>query len=97
MNTQTGLRAVILAGAIAAALFWVYGIYFLMANASPTGDGMELVTIVPMTVILAALTVPALLLARGGRHQIWAAGFLAVSILANYFLWRQILIDLAPG
>jgi hypothetical protein len=58
---------------------------------------MELVAIVPMTIVFAALTLPALLIARKGRHLLVATGFVAASLLANYFLWRALLSDLAPG
>lgn len=96
-NDKSWLRAGVLIAALGAAAFWVYAVYYLIANASPTGGGMELVAIFPLTVILAALTLPALLLARKGRHLLVAAGFAAVSILVNFYLWRQLLIDLAPG
>jgi hypothetical protein len=97
MGDSKWLRAVVLIVALAAAAFWVYSIYYLIANASPTGGGMELVAIVPMTIVFAALTLPALLIARKGRHLFWATGFVAASILANFFLWRQLLFELAPG
>jgi hypothetical protein len=97
MGKPSWLRAVILTVAVGTAAFWVYAIYYLIANTNPTGGGMELVAIVPLTVVFAALKLPALLLARKGRHLIWAGGLVAASILANFFLWQQILIDLAPG
>jgi hypothetical protein len=93
---QTRLRAAVLVVSTGAAAFWVYAVYYLIANASPTGGGMELVGIVPLTVVLAALTVPALLLARKGRYLLFAGGLVATSILANAFLWRALLNDLAP-
>jgi hypothetical protein len=97
LDKQSWLRAGILAASVGAAAFWAYAVYHLIATTSSTGGGMELVAIVPMTIVFAALTLPALVLAHKGRHLIWAAGFLVASILANSFLWRQILIDLAPG
>ena len=97
MGDSNWLRSGVLIVALAAAAFWVYSIYYLIANASPTGGGMELVAIVPMTIVFAALTLPALLIARKGRRLLVATGFVAASLLANFFLWRQLLIDLAPG
>jgi hypothetical protein len=97
MDKQSSLRGAALAVAAASALFWVYGIYYLIANANPRGGGMELVAIVPMTVIFAALTIPAVNLARRNRRLGLALGLAAVSLIANLLLWRQILIDLAPG
>jgi hypothetical protein len=97
MGDNKWLRLGVLTVALAAAAFWVYSIYYLIANASPTGGGMELVAIVPMTIVFAALTLPALLIARKGRRLLVATGFVAASLLANFFLWRQLLIDLAPG
>lgn len=97
MSDSKWLRAIVLVVALGATAFWIYSIWYLIANASPTGGGMELVGIVPMTIVFAALTLPALLIARKGRHLYWATGFVAASILANFFLWRQLLVDLAPG
>jgi hypothetical protein len=97
MDKRSWLRVAAFAVAAASALFWAYGIYYLIANANPRGGGMELVAIVPMTVIFAALTIPAVNLARRNRRLGLAVGLAAVSLVANLLLWRQILSELAPG
>ena len=87
-------RIALLLVAAALGVFWVYAIYYIITSTTPQGGGMEMVAIVPMTVLFGALTVPAFLTAWRGRTG-WSIGFAAVSLVANFLLWRQILSELA--
>ena len=94
-STQPTLRIAALAVATVEAVFWIYAIIYVIRQANPMGDGMELVVIVPLSVLFGALTLPALLLARKGKWLKTSLAFALVSAVANFLLWRQILSELS--
>jgi hypothetical protein len=89
------LRMAALTVAAAEAVFWVYSIIYVIRHANPMGDGMELVAIMPLSVLFGALTLPALLLARGGRWIKTSVAFALASGVANFLLWQEILYELS--
>lgn len=84
------LRRTVLALGVANTVFWLWTFHFIGAHASPTGDGMEWLAVVPFGALFAAGVVPPVLLALVGRW-LWAALLmvLAVSVL-NALLLAQI-------
>jgi len=97
--TETGKSArwTILAIAGAQAMFWLYTIYYVIARANPKGDGFELVAIMPMSLIFLVFVLPAFLKARAGRSLKAAAILCLIGLAANFFVWAQILSELAPA
>jgi uncharacterized membrane protein YpjA len=96
--TETGKSArwTIMAIAAAQAVFWLYTIYYVIARANPKGDGFELVAIMPMSLIFLVFVLPAFLKARAGRSLKAAAILCLIGLAANFFVWAQILSELAP-
>ena len=58
-------RYFVIALACAQTAYWLYTFRLIAVNASPIGDDMEFVAIVPFGFIFLALVVPSLMLALG--------------------------------
>ena len=99
MISNARLRLIVLGVAGAETLFWLYTGYYVSGHANPQGDGMEMLAMVPMTIIFLALVVPALILGvLGGWFALAskiAAGFAVVGLIANAIIWTEILAELA--
>jgi hypothetical protein len=88
-------RIVVLAAAIAQALFLLYTWWYVPAHANPKGDGMELVALVPLTIIFLVFVLPALTMGIGGRGLRVAVVLLLIGGIANFLLWTEILSEFA--
>ena len=94
---RSRLRTLVLLGAGAETLFWLWTFSYISARANPMGDGMEWLAEVPMSFIFVLFTLPALLLARRGQDR-WlpiAAVLVLVSAATNALLWSEILSEFA--
>ncbi len=93
------LRRLLLAVAGAATVFWIYTFFHIARVANPKGDGMEWMAEFPLTVIFGLLVLPALVAAlsagRSPRALKIFAAILALGILADIWVWAQILGEFA--
>jgi hypothetical protein len=94
--SRAPLRVTVLGLAAAQTAFWIYTWYYLIRNANPMGDGMELVATVPLTFIFLVFVLPGFLLALNRRALIAALVLLGIGLLANAALWTQILSEIRP-
>jgi hypothetical protein len=98
MLTRKRLCLAVLGVAAAETLFWLYTFYYIDRHANPLGDGLELIALVPMTMIFLMGVLPALVLGLLGlRFQI-AAVFAVIWVggaaIADAVIWKQILQEL---
>ncbi|GGC60677.1 hypothetical protein GCM10010994_19120 [Chelatococcus reniformis] len=75
--------------------FWIYTFVVIGRTANPMGDGMELVALVPMTMIWACLTLPATVLSIWRRSVPLALLLHLVAIAAFGWIWSEISAELA--
>ncbi len=75
-------------------LFWIYTFFYISQHANPLGDGMEMVAVVPMTIIAVFLAFPAFALSISGRTWWLAASFALAAAVANGVVWAQVLGEL---
>lgn len=78
----------------AQAVFWVYSIAYIIRSANPKGDGMELVAVMPMTLVFAVFVIPALMLSFFTRLHRVGVTLGVIGACANGFLWNEILAEL---
>lgn len=90
------LRRIALYGSAAQVAFWLFFAIFIAWSANPRGDGMEWLAMVPATLILLGLVLPALLLSVLGRLSVAAAVLAGAGAVLNAFLFVQILGELHP-
>lgn len=96
--TGKSARITIVAIAAAQTLFWIYTIYHIISRADPKGDGFELVAIMPMSLIFILLVLPALMMGVNKRENLLMPAILCIlGLLANFFVWGQILSELTPA
>jgi hypothetical protein len=74
-------------GALAAA-FWLRAIYVIVARDGVPDSLTAMVSIAPLSIIFAALTIPALELSIRGRWPKMALAFAGASAVANAVWWR---------
>ena len=99
LSTNPKVRAIrigVPALGAAETLFWAYTVHFVFSRANPTGDGMEILALFPMTLILLLGSLPGLVL--GLFRSTVSAGllFVVASLLANVVVWPQLLGELGP-
>ena len=89
------LRASVLLAVGAQSLFLVFLTVFLFNHADPKGDGMEMVGVgAAFMLIFLPLSLPAFLLAKGGRHLVVAAFLAALAAIFYFAIWFQLLDEL---
>jgi hypothetical protein len=90
-KSRMALRASALTVASAGTLFWVYTFYGIAQVPSGDGSGFQWLAVMPLGVVFLALTLPALVLAAGGR-LLWSSLVLGcLGLLAFALLWNQLL------
>ena len=93
------LRLITLAVAGVETLFWLYTFSYIDSHANPYGDGLEWLGEVPLTIIVLALVVPALILAVIGHWYALATKFAAalagIALVADLVVWTQLLSEFA--
>jgi hypothetical protein len=68
---------------------------FLWNHADPKGDGMEMVGLgAAIMLIFLPFTLPALMIAKDGRHLIAAAALAAFAAVLYFLLWIELLHEL---
>jgi hypothetical protein len=89
------LRMSVLFAAGVESLFIVFLTVFLWNHANPMGDGMEMVgASAAFMYIFLPLTLPALILAKRGRHLMLAAVLAGIAAFAYCALWFELLAEL---
>jgi hypothetical protein len=97
--TKKRLSLAVLALAAAETLFWLYTFYYINHRTNPLGDGLEWMAEVPLTIIVLAGVVPAVLLAIAGfwfrLAAIAAATFACAALIADVVIWIELLGEFA--
>jgi hypothetical protein len=95
LRAATVLRIAVLLAALIGTGFWIYTFTAIAERASPQGDGMEWMAIVPMTCIFLLLTLPTLIIGLFGRALMFGVLLAAASAVANIWIWGEILAEFA--
>jgi hypothetical protein len=97
--TKKRLSLAVLALAAAETLFWLYTFYYINHRTNPLGDGLEWMAEVPLTIIVLAGVVPAVLLAIAGFWfriaAMAAAAFACAALIADVVIWIELLGEFA--
>jgi len=88
-------RIFVLAVAAGQMLFLLYTWIYIPAHANPMGDGMELVALMPLTLIFLIFVLPPLIMGIGGRGLRVGVVLLLIGAAANFLLWGEILREFA--
>jgi hypothetical protein len=84
--------ALLLAGA--GALFWLYTFYGIAQAPQGDGTGFQWLAVMPLGILFFALVFPALILALLGRALRFAIVLGALGLIAELWLWSQLLQEL---
>lgn len=97
MTTTGALRTFTLAACTAGLLFWIYTFRHIALLPAGDGSGFQWLAEVPLTGIMLACMLPALLLSISNRALPVAASLASAGIVLYALLWMQLLREFQPG
>jgi hypothetical protein len=79
----------------AEAIFWLYTIYAIKQHTDLNGSGLEVIAMIPMTVIALFLVLPALVLSFVRRAVWFAFGLAVAAAAADVVVWSRTAREIA--
>ena len=91
MTLQVSRRVVALLLSGAGTLFWLWTFFAIGQMPEGDGSGFQWLAVFPLGMVSLVLTLPALLLAIGGRWLLTSIGLGGCGLIAFAVLWAQLL------